>query len=68
MEFIEGETLADRLTKGALPLEQALAYGIQIADGLDKASGGHAFERPCGWRNLERVLQLSRRVIRMSKS
>ena len=37
MEFIEVETLADRLTKGALPLEQALACGIQIADGLDKA-------------------------------
>ena len=37
MEHIEGETLAERLGKGALPLEQALQYGIEIADALDKA-------------------------------
>ena len=37
MEYIEGETLTDRLKKGALPLDQALEYGIQITDGLDKA-------------------------------
>jgi Tol biopolymer transport system component len=37
MEYLEGETLADRLLKGALPREQTLRYGIQIADALDKA-------------------------------
>ena len=37
MEYLEGETLADRLAKGPLPLEQALQYAIQIADALDKA-------------------------------
>ena len=37
MEYIEGETLAERLEKGALPLDEALLYGIQIADGLDTA-------------------------------
>ena len=37
MEYIEGDTLAERLKKGALKLEKALEYGIQIADGLDKA-------------------------------
>ena len=37
MEYLEGETLAERLKKGALPLDQALEYGIQIADGLDNA-------------------------------
>ena len=37
MEYIEGETLAERLKKGARPLDKALEYGIQIADGLDKA-------------------------------
>ncbi len=37
MEYIEGETLADRLKKGALPLDKALEYGMQIADGLDTA-------------------------------
>ena len=37
MEYLEGETLAERLAKGALPLEQTLRYGIEIADALDKA-------------------------------
>src|SRR5262244_3806635 len=37
MEYLEGETLADRLGRGPLPLEQALRYGIEIADALDKA-------------------------------
>jgi len=37
MECVEGETLAKRLEKGPLPLEQVLKYGMQIADGLDKA-------------------------------
>src|ERR1700757_3069902 len=37
MECVEGETLAKRLEKGPLPLEQVLRYGAQIADALDKA-------------------------------
>jgi serine/threonine protein kinase len=37
MEYLEGETLAERLVKGPLPLEQTLRYGIEIADALDKA-------------------------------
>ena len=37
MEYLEGETLAQRLTKGTLPLEQALRYAIEIVDALDKA-------------------------------
>jgi len=37
MEYLEGETLADRLGKGPLPAEQLLKYGIEIADALDKA-------------------------------
>src|SRR5499425_1487957 len=37
MECMEGETLAKRLEKGRLPLEQVLKYGAQIADALDKA-------------------------------
>jgi serine/threonine protein kinase len=37
MEYLEGETLADRLVRGPLPTEQVLRYGIQIADALDKA-------------------------------
>jgi tRNA A-37 threonylcarbamoyl transferase component Bud32 len=37
MEFLEGETLTDRLSRGPLPVEQVLRYGIEIADALDKA-------------------------------
>jgi eukaryotic-like serine/threonine-protein kinase len=37
MEYLEGETLADRLQRGALPLEEALKIGIQVAEALDKA-------------------------------
>ena len=37
MEYLEGQTLAKRLEKGALALDQALQYAIQIADALDKA-------------------------------
>jgi eukaryotic-like serine/threonine-protein kinase len=37
MEFVEGETLAKRLEKGPLPLEQVLKIGAQIAEALDKA-------------------------------
>jgi serine/threonine protein kinase len=37
MECVEGETLAKRLEKGPLPLEQVLKYGAQVADALDKA-------------------------------
>src|SRR5260370_20535548 len=37
MECVEGETLAKRLEKGPLPLEEVMKHGAQIADGLDKA-------------------------------
>jgi Tol biopolymer transport system component len=37
MEFLEGETLAERLARGPLPPEQALKYGIEICEGLEKA-------------------------------
>ncbi len=37
MEYVEGETLAARLRRGPLPVEQVLQYAIEIADALDKA-------------------------------
>ena len=37
MEYLEGETLAHRLLKGALPAGQVLQYGIEIADAMERA-------------------------------
>ena len=37
MELVEGETLADRLQRGALPTAEVLKIGGQIADALDRA-------------------------------
>src|SRR2546428_11918447 len=36
-ELLDGETLAQRLTKGALPLSDVLKYGTQIAQALGRA-------------------------------
>jgi serine/threonine protein kinase len=37
LELVEGETLADRLTRGPLPLSEALPIACQIAEALDDA-------------------------------
>jgi serine/threonine protein kinase/Tol biopolymer transport system component len=37
MEYLEGETLADRLSRGPLAAEQVLRFGIEITDALDRA-------------------------------
>ena len=37
MEFLEGETLAERLRKGPLPLPQFFKVAIEICEGLEKA-------------------------------
>ena len=37
MEFLEGETLADRLARGPIPLKEALAIAAQIGEGLEAA-------------------------------
>jgi eukaryotic-like serine/threonine-protein kinase len=37
MEYVEDQTLAHRLTKGPLPLEQALRIATEIADALAAA-------------------------------
>jgi serine/threonine-protein kinase len=37
LELVEGETLAERLSKGPLPVKEALEVGLQIAEGLEGA-------------------------------
>ena len=37
MEYLDGETLKHRIERGALPLDQVLELGIEIADALDAA-------------------------------
>src|SRR5262249_24249961 len=37
MQYLEGETLASRLTRGPLPIEQVLRYAFEIAEALDHA-------------------------------
>jgi Tol biopolymer transport system component len=37
MEYLEGETLADRIGRGPLPLEQLVRYGAEIASALEAA-------------------------------
>src|SRR5206468_2878976 len=37
MQYLEGETLASRLQRGAISMDEALTVAIEIADALDKA-------------------------------
>ncbi len=37
MELLEGQSLADRLDQGAIPIDQVLKFGAEIADALDRA-------------------------------
>ena len=39
MELIEGETLAERIAVGPIPVDEAVALYIQIAEGLEAAHG-----------------------------
>ena len=37
MELLDGESLADRLARGPLPLKDVMRYGVEIASALDRA-------------------------------
>ena len=45
MPFLEGETLADRLTRGAMPLAEVLSVAIDIGDALDAAHSAGIIHR-----------------------
>ena len=45
MEYLEGETLDDRLTRGALPAAEVIRFAIQIADALAHAHRAHIVHR-----------------------
>jgi serine/threonine protein kinase/Tol biopolymer transport system component len=45
MEHVDGDTLADRLAKGALPIDDVIAIGLQICDGLEAAHERHVIHR-----------------------
>ncbi|MBI2214336.1 MAG: protein kinase [Acidobacteria bacterium] len=45
MEYCEGESLASRLARGPLPLEQVLRIGTEIASALDRAHHGGIVHR-----------------------
>ena len=45
MEYLDGETLDDRLTRGPLPARDVLVYGSQIASALDHAHRARIIHR-----------------------
>ncbi len=45
MELLEGETLAERLGRGPIPIDAALAIATQIAEALDELHSKHVVHR-----------------------
>ena len=45
MEYVEGQPLSDRLAESALPLQEAVRYGVEAADALTYAHEHHVIHR-----------------------
>ena len=45
MELVEGQTLADRIGRRAIPVDEALPLFLQIAEGLEAAHGKGVIHR-----------------------
>jgi non-specific serine/threonine protein kinase len=52
MEYVEGETIADRLARGPLPVADAIDVASQLADALEEAHGRHIVHRDIKSANL----------------
>jgi tetratricopeptide (TPR) repeat protein/TolB-like protein len=52
MAYLEGETLAQRIARGPVPVEQAVAIAIQLLQGLDKAHSLGVIHRDIKSRNI----------------
>jgi serine/threonine protein kinase len=56
LELIEGETLADRLKRGPIPVEDSLKLGVQIAEALETAHEKGVIHRDLKPANIKSLL------------
>ncbi len=52
MEYVDGENLAERISRGPLPLREAVDVAVQLADALDDAHAHHIVHRDIKSANL----------------
>jgi serine/threonine protein kinase/Tfp pilus assembly protein PilF len=52
MEYVEGELLSSRVSKGALPLREVIEIGLQVTDALEEAHGRGIVQRDIKSANL----------------